>query len=78
MPVEAQTVALNEDQSAICHVYVVRGEKTNYYRLMSYHIQQAGDHLSTLEGAFKPLLSLGIQKHPQLEELSRNIADLHR
>lgn len=69
---------LDEYQSATCHVYIVRVESTNYYRSTSYHIQQASGHVSTLEAAFEPLLSLGIQKHPQLEELSRNIADLHR
>jgi len=69
---------LDEYQSATCHVYIVRVESTNYYRSTSYHIQQASGHVSTLEAAFEPLLSLGIQKHPQLEEHSPNIGDLHR
>jgi hypothetical protein len=69
---------LTEYQSALCHVYIARGESTNWHRQAFHEIQQASDHLSTLKEAFKPLTVLGIPEYPLIEELSKHIADLRR
>lgn len=68
---------LNEYQSARCHVYVARGERTDYYEQVFYRIQQASDHLEKLREAFKPLTVLGLKEHPQIEQLAKEIAELH-
>jgi hypothetical protein len=69
---------LSEYQSAMCHVYIARGGSTNSHSEAFHEIQQASDHLETLREAFKPLARLGLKEHPQIEELSKHIADLRR
>jgi DNA-binding IclR family transcriptional regulator len=69
---------LSEYQSALCHVYMARGEGVERHRQAFNSIQQAGGHFETLREAFKPLTALGIPEHPMIEELSEKIAELRR
>jgi hypothetical protein len=77
---------LNEYQSALCHVYVVRGCNMDAHtctvdeRTHALHgIRKAGVHLETLRMALKPVAALGVlEEHQQLKDLATKIEELSR
>jgi hypothetical protein len=67
---------LNEYQSALCHVYAVRGLSMHEYEKAAESIEQAGVHVETLS---KAVAALGVpEEHHLLRDLSAKIEELKR